>query len=125
MRRNLGLSRLYYDGRIEDLASKVNFSKPCKSYNEWYDSLPHEPIENLADACWLWIKAWGSGGGKREAEIRIKAAIIRAETDNPRELANAIYNSVAGCYIYPFEASDLTMDLLNDCLSEIRTEEVR
>lgn len=117
MKKNFGRLRLYAGDLVEELAPKVDYSVPYKEYSNWLESLPLEPIEGLADMCWLWIKSWGSGGGNREAETRIKIAIIEYKTDQPQELADVIYKSVAGCCLYPFEASVLTMDVLNECIS--------
>lgn len=90
----------------------------CPNFEVWLDDLPEEPMKGLADCCLDYIRHWGNGGGDYSTEECIRAAITELGSDSPQELADAIFHSVVDYSKSPFEASCLTIDLVEDSISE-------
>lgn len=95
----------------------------CPDFFEWMETLSEEPVPGLGEACYRWINAWGSGGGDCSTEDQIKGAIDEIENyerrpDVPKDLADAMYCSVAEYSKTPFEASVLVMDIMTECLTD-------
>ena len=88
----------------------------CHSFDEWKEVLPQKAVPGLARACWEWIRHWGNGGGDSSTEQMIQGAISELKSDEPRKLADAICDSISGYCKTTFEASVLTMDIMNECL---------
>lgn len=93
-------------------------AQTCPSFDEWLAGLPSEPIEGLADKCRGWVRQWGSGGGDFSTECCLMDAISEAGTDSPKELADALYDSIAGYSKTSFEARVLVMDIINGCMEK-------
>lgn len=94
----------------------------CPNFEAWLDELPEEPMKGLADCCLDYIRHWGNGGGDYSTEECIKAAITELGSDSPQELADAIFHSVVDYSKSPFEASCLTIDLVEDSMQECKYE---
>lgn len=101
----------------------VLMSSPCKEYELWLHNLPAEPVVGLRGACWAWVRHWGNGGGDYSTEACIHAALDEAQTEIPRELAELMFDNVSGYSKSPFEASVLVMDIVKECLDELRKED--
>jgi len=113
------LTSLLADTNIEEILIKT-----CPDFNEWMESLPVEQIPGLGDACHEQIRHWGIGGGDSSTESQIKDSIENLGSDVPKELANAMYNSVVDYSKTPFEASVLIMDIIKDSLAECEAKEM-
>jgi len=92
--------------------------KNCPSFDTWLESLSREPVEGLAEECWVAAKAWSSGSGRKNAAERMQAAVDELGSDTPQALAEAMYHNIANGCIYPFEASVLTMHIIDESLKE-------
>ena len=85
------------------------------------DELIHS-IEGLADECAHWIRCWGSGGGDYSTEACITEAIRTEHSNCAPEIAVTIFESVANYSKSAFEASILTMEIVNESLRECGME---
>ena len=99
----------------------------CPEFFEWMETLSEEPVPGLDDACYHWINCWGSGGGDCSTEEQIKGAIEEIKTygrrpNVPKDLADAMYCSIAEYSKTPFEASTLIMTLLAEALDECKED---
>ena len=96
-------------------------------YYDWIETLPKESMPGLAGQCVNWIHLWGNGGGDYSSETCITDAIRALNSDVPARLADAIYSSVVDYSKSDFEATGLTMDLINgsidDLVSGVSTED--
>lgn len=92
--------------------------KPCEEFKPWINQLSHSPVPDLWNHCWDWIKSWGNGGGDASTEQNIKDALNVEKTDSPYHLAINIYFAVADFSKSPFEASTLTMTMMNESMLE-------
>jgi hypothetical protein len=104
--------------QLESLGISNIIIKTLPQYDDWLSSLPSESVPGLKDACLAWIRYWGIGGGDSSTETCIADAITALKSDKPKELADAIYKSIADYTKTPFEAAGLTMELLNNCIDE-------
>ena len=91
-------------------------------YGDWLERLPKGSIPGLSDACRGWIHHWGSGGGDQSSETCITSAIDETDSDIPAELAEAICGSVSEYSKSAFEAENLTMTMVDDCIAELRDD---
>jgi len=91
-------------------------------FSDWLEELPKESLPGLSSACLDWIRSWGNGGGDQSSETCITDAIRDLKSDVPIELADAIRGSVADYSKSEFEAENLTMSMVTDCVAEIRDE---
>ncbi len=96
--------------------------KPCKEYDAWLEGLPKQAVEGLADECAHWIRCWGSGGGDYSTEACITEAIRTEHSNCAPEIAVTIFESVANYSKSAFEASILTMEIVNESLRECGME---
>ena len=110
-------------GKIKTLLETAGISEMNIStipyYEDWLESLPKENIPGLNDKCQEWIRYWCNGGGDESSETLITDALENLESDVPIELANAIYYSVSGYSKSEFEASCLTIEMINACIGEL------
>lgn len=108
--------------KLQAMLKGVNFEEIliqiCPDFFEWMETLPTDPVPGLADECWNWIRHWGNGGGDYSTETMIQAAINELKSDEPKALANTIYSSVSDYCKTPFEASVLTMNIMDECLTD-------
>jgi len=104
------LSALFAYAKMEDVKIKCHIS-----FKSFLETLPESPIPGFAAAIYDSLQSWGNGGGDISTERLGKAACT---TDNPRELAQAIYDSIAGHSLIPFEASSVVMTLISEEISE-------
>jgi hypothetical protein len=96
--------------------------KTHHQYDDWLESLPKEEILGLKSECLDWIRHWSSGGGDASSEILITDAIEYLDSGDPVELAVAIYNSVVNYTKSEFDASGLTIEMIDACLEECIAE---
>ena len=94
-------------------------------YGDWKDGLPKEAVPGLSDECLEWIRYWGKGGGDYSSEICIRSAIEELMSDIPAELADAIHGSVTDYSKSGFEATGLTIQMINECIEELQECEGR
>ena len=111
------LKTMLKEANIEDVLLQT-----CPNFDEWMKTLPDEPIPGLVNECWSWIRHWGNGGGDYSTETQIQEAITELGSDVPKELADAMYCSVAEYSKSPFEASALVMDILTECLADCQVK---
>lgn len=90
-----------------------------RGYKKWLHALPKEPICGLREECKSWIHHWGNGGGDYSTEINVISALDELDSDVPAEISEAICESIGGYCKSMFEASLLTMDIVNDSIREI------
>lgn len=100
---------------LKDEGMKDIEVRTCPDFDYWLGGLPEEPVEGLVGECWRWIKYWGSNFGM---ETSIKKAILEVFSDSPQVLANAIFESTTSYSMHRFEASCLTMMLINESMKE-------
>jgi len=96
--------------------------KSQQHFCDWLEELPKKSIPGLSDACLDWIRHWGNGGGDQSSETCITNAIRELKSDIPAELSDAIRGSVADYSKSDFEAENLTMTMVTDCIAELRDE---
>ena len=104
---------------LEAAGISENKVRTIPQYDDWLVNLPKKSIKGLKDACLDWIRYWGSGGGDQSSEDCITDAIEQLESDVPAKLATAIYNSVVDYNKTPFEAAQLTIELIDGCIEDI------
>lgn len=111
------------EDKIRELLQSADLSKiaikTCSNFEEWLETLSDESCPGLADECVHWIRSWGNGGGDFSTENCITAGIYEDKSNVPKVLAEVIYNGVADYSKTPFEASCLTMLLMDECLKEL------
>lgn len=78
-------------------------------------TLPDTPVPGLANACIDWLRCWGNGGGDYSTETCGKEGCT---TDHPRELAEAIYNSIENYSKTPYEAVSLVMSIFDEAIGD-------
>jgi hypothetical protein len=93
-------------------------------YYDWLENLPKKSVPGLKDACLDWIRGWGNGGGDQSSEDCITDAIEVLNSDIPFKLADAVYNSVVDYSKTEFEASGLTVEMIDGCMEDLTDEEV-
>lgn len=101
-----------------DMKSLENKTRP--NFEAWLGNLSGESMNGLSNYCLDYIHHWGSGGGDYSTERSIGTAIEGLQSEVPRDLANAIFRSVVGSGKSRFEASCLTIDLMNDAMQVCR-----
>ena len=92
-------------------------------YGEWLAGLPSASIVGLNEACREWIRHWGNGGGDSGSETCVSEALTESGSDVPAEIAESVYNSIAGYSKTEFDAAGLTMELVCGCMDELRESE--
>jgi len=85
------------------------------SFDDFLKTLPEAPVPGLANACCDWLQHWGNGGGDYSTEKCAKSACT---TDNPRELAQAVYDSIRDYSKTPFEAAALVENIFSDAIGD-------
>jgi len=91
-------------------------------YEDWLSSLPEEDVPDLRESCIDWIRCWGNGGGDLSSETCITNAINELESNNPKELAEAIYGSIDEYSKSKFDATALTINIIDESMEEIMVE---
>lgn len=89
--------------------------RSAPDFDAWVDTLPDVPVPGLAAAVSAWFSSWGNGGGDVSTETCAQSACV---SDHPRELAQAIYDEIAGYSKSPFDTAVLVMDALQAHLEE-------
>jgi len=107
---------------LEAAGISENKVRTIPQYDDWLANLPKKSIKGLKDACFDWIRYWGSGGGDQSSEDCITDAIELLESDVPAKLANAIYNSVVDYTKTEFEAAQLTIEMIDGSMEELEQE---
>ena len=97
-------------------------SRTCPKFEEWLEELPDRPMEEMRERCRHWIRCWGNGGGNYSTENSAVTAISESDSDIPRELARAIYDSIVDYCLPPFDASCLVMLLIQEVLDEWKSD---
>lgn len=86
------------------------------SFDDWLELLPDHDVPGLANKVLEWFEAWGMGGGDYSTEVCAEDACT---CDNPRQLARSIYDAIANYAQSDFDAQELVMDAIDDCLYEL------
>lgn len=98
--------------KMEDVRIKCHIS-----FKSFLETLPDSPIPGFAAAIYNSLQSWGNGCGDISTERLGKSACT---TDNPRKLAQAIYDSIADHSMIPFETSSVVMMLISEQISELQ-----
>lgn len=107
---------------LENADMKELESRTCPKFDEWLEELPDQPLEEMRDRCRYWIRSWGNGGGNYSTENCIVEAISESGSDIPRELAQAIYDSIVDYCLPSFDASCLVITLVQEVLDEWKSD---
>ncbi len=99
--------------------------KSQTQFDDWRESLPKEPITDLATACLDWIHSWGNGGGDYSSENLIGEAIRELKSDAAAKLADAAFCSVCDYSKSRFDAASLVMTMVQECIEELSVEMVQ
>ena len=127
MRKNIEITGIIADSidieKIKMLMEAAGIAeinvRTIPQYDDWLSNLPIKTIPGLSGACLEWIRHWGNGGGDLSSETCITDAIKTLESDIPAELADAIYNRVAGYSKSDFDAAGLTIEMIDGCIKEL------
>lgn len=106
------ISALFAYAKMKDVNIKCHIS-----FSSFLETLPESPIPGLASAVYNSLNSWGNGCGDISTERLGKSACT---TDNPRELAKAIYDRIAGHTLIPFEASSVVMTIIGKVIGELK-----
>lgn len=104
------ISALFAYAKMKDVNIKCHVS-----FKSFLESLPESPVPGLASAVYNSLHSWGKGGDISTERLGKPACT----TDNPRELAHAVYDSIAGHTLIPFEASSVVMTIISETIEEL------
>lgn len=92
------------------------------NFDAYIESLPDRSIEGFTDACDNWARHYGMGGGDISTENLFRQICEDDTSNNPRVLALAFYNAVAGHSKKSFEAATLIADCISTALEETEAD---
>ena len=110
-------------GMVKEADMGKLMEKNCPLYDEWFAQLPDKPNEGFARECWSQVRSWSNGGGRLKAAEQMEHAIDSCNSENPRDLACTIYHSIVDHTMPPFEASCLTMHIVDEALRDCNYRE--
>ncbi len=80
--------------------------------------LPDKEIDRLNEICVRWAYDYGLGGGEHSTEEKLRAACDECKSNNPRVIAKAMYEKIAGHSHTSFEASGIVYECFKSIFSE-------
>ncbi|MCX7923859.1 MAG: hypothetical protein N3B21_17885 [Clostridia bacterium] len=84
---------------------------------DYIEELPDKDISGFYNSCYEWITHWGSGGGDYSTESCIKDS---SDSDNPRQFAQAAYDSIVDYTKSEMEAVALIATMVNAVLYDMK-----
>ncbi len=104
------------------LLERIGFSEvrieKILNFEAMVDELPDSDVEGFNGACLDNIRYFGMGGGDASTEENMRIACEDTGSNNPRVLARAMYERIAGHCKTEFEAGKIVYECIKDALGE-------
>ena len=85
----------------------------------YLQTLTPNAVPGLADEVSNWIHYWGNGGGDYSTEEMIRSTCLQyGDSVSARELAQAVYDSIADYCKSPYEALTLLQEMFNEAIDD-------